>query len=407
MKRPWQKAMQNHRTTPGEFLTAAIIDVVVILSLLVFAFVCLGWASGAKGAELVPGAVLVSRNQDERLNADIPGTMNHLAIVARDGDVIESMVPVGVQKITMATYLSRPYETPLVLLPKDRQLGERAADKAATLVGTKFRKASSIFNRFGKQRIERGLNCVALVEVCYADAGKRLRRITKPDDIFKLKEVFEPARPLTSPKPIPPQTSGTELKADVSSQSAMKGSGWYTYHPRGCVNGKGIFREMLSRCPQWGYRQVRNADLATQTHEFTHFVNHVLSAKWGQSYGAFYVGDGKFYRLASPNVTIGQVAHCVPAEHRTGRYATYLCGDRVSRNCLSIVDELSCYLNDAQCVRELKLRDDGGLKFAGEFCVFADCLIEAVRTHDPGYADMEKLIAFVDSQKKRVAELSR
>ena len=213
MKRPWQKHMQravnNGHITPGEFLAAAVIDLAVLCGLGVLLWLCLGFASGAKGAELVPGSVIATRNRVESLNTS-PGSLNHLSIYVGNGEVIESQGGVvenqgpGVIKTKLSDFLARGYETPLVLLPRDRAAGERAATKAASLVGTKFRKASSIFNRFGNRRTERGLNCVALVEVCYSDAGKRLRRITKPDDIFKLKELFEPARRLERPKPAEP-----------------------------------------------------------------------------------------------------------------------------------------------------------------------------------------------------------
>ena len=418
MKRPWQKHMQravnNGHITPGEFLAAAVIDLAVLCGLGVLLWLCLGFASGAKGAELVPGSVIATRNRVESLNTS-PGSLNHLSIYVGNGEVIESQGGVvenqgpGVIKTKLSDFLARGYETPLVLLPRDRAAGERAATKAASLVGTKFRKASSIFNRFGNRRTERGLNCVALVEVCYSDAGKRLRRITKPDDIFKLDKVFEPARRL-------------ELKPAESSPEASQGSdytphsslytqlhvpdryGWYV-HKRGQRGG--ILRELMSRCPQYGLAQIRSFDQATQTHEACHFVNHELSQHFQQDYGAFYVGDGRYCVVPAPRVTIGQVAQRVPAEHRTPRYRMYLCGDRVSRNCLSILDEQCCYLNDAQCTRELQLPEDGGLKNAKEFCVFANCLVETVKELDANYEGMDLLTSFVSWQNNRAEELSK
>lgn len=180
---------------------------------------------------------------------------------------------------------------------------------------------------------------------------------------------------------------------------------WFRYAPAGAVDGKGIYTEMMSRCPDWMMKQVRSFDKATQAHEATHGVNYEISKLDKQEYGAFYVGGGRCCVLPEPKVTIGQVARYVPQDQRTGRFKTYLSGDRVGRNCLSILDEFTCYANDATCTKELNLPDDGGLEFAGEFSGFADCLVKAVRELDPQYSRLKELVEFVEWQKKRVAEL--
>lgn len=181
---------------------------------------------------------------------------------------------------------------------------------------------------------------------------------------------------------------------------------WFKYAPTGAVDGQGIYKETMSRCPEWMAKQIRTADKATQCHEATHGVDYEISRLYKQEYGAFYVGDGRCCVLSEPNVTIGQVARYVPQDQRTGRFKTYLTGDRVSRNCLSILDELSCYANDATCTRDMKLRDDGGLEFAQEFIGFADCLIQAVKDRDPKYAQLKELVAFVEWQADRVAKIA-
>lgn len=386
MKRPWQKSLQraflNGRVTPGEFVSAFVVDAIVLTALLVFLLTCASWAVGA---ELVPGAVLVSRNISEAENSS-PGHMNHLAIAISPTEVVESQAGIGVQKITLADYLKRNYETPYVLLPKDRAVGERAATKAATFVGTKFAKASSIFRR---QNERRGMNCVGVIKASYFDAHRKVRTIKIPDDIWKLKEVFEPARRLERP-------------------SGMRGAGdrfgWYTHH-RGQRGG--ILRELMSRCPQYGLNQIRGFDPAGQVHEATHFVNNELSASFQQSYGAFYVGEGRYCVLLAPDVTVGQVAPLVPHARRNSHYQNYLTKDwRQKRNCLAIFDEWTCYTNEAQCSKELRDGYKGGLERAQCFSGFADCVVQAVKQHDTSY-DLEPLTRFVDWQKNRVAELSK
>jgi hypothetical protein len=181
---------------------------------------------------------------------------------------------------------------------------------------------------------------------------------------------------------------------------------WHTYKPSGAVDGQGIYKEMMSRCPEYMMRQIRSFDKATQAHEATHAVNGDISQSVGQSYGAFYTGDGKCFVLSpAPNVTVGQVAQLVPQGKRTSLYKLYLTGDRVTRNCLTLIDEAVCYQNDAQATQELRLQDDGGLKNALQFVGFVDTLVQAVRTHDPQYAGMQKLLEFVKWQRERVVKL--
>jgi hypothetical protein len=153
-------------------------------------------------------------------------------------------------------------------------------------------------------------------------------------------------------------------------------------------------------------RQIRSFDRATQTHEATHAVNGELSNKYGWDYGAFYVGNGKAHAVKPPSVSVGQVVRFIPQRIRQSRLHIYFAADRLGRNCLSLCDELSCYINDAQCTKELGLQDDGGLEAAQDFIVVADCVVRAIQEHDPQYAGMSQLCEFIASQKARVARLS-
>jgi hypothetical protein len=166
-----------------------------------------------------------------------------------------------------------------------------------------------------------------------------------------------------------------------------------------------IHRDLMSRCPDYGLKQIRSFDRATQAHECTHFVNGELSSKHGQDYGAFYVGDGLYFIVAAPNCTVGQVARKVPQRIRNSRHRIYFASDRVGRNCLALLDEWTCYTNDAQCTQELRLPYDGGLEAAQDFAIVADCVVETVKELDPTYADMNDLKAFVCWHQDRVAKL--
>jgi hypothetical protein len=167
-----------------------------------------------------------------------------------------------------------------------------------------------------------------------------------------------------------------------------------------------IHRDLMSRCPEYGLKQIRSFDRATQAHECTHFVNGELSRKYGHDYCAFYVGNGKAYQVNPPAVSIGQVVRFVPQRIKSSRLHIYFASDRIGRNCLSLLDEWVCYTNDAQCTQELRLADDGGLEAAQDFTTVSDCVVRAIQEHDPQYSHMSKLCEFIASHKARVARLS-
>lgn len=183
---------------------------------------------------------------------------------------------------------------------------------------------------------------------------------------------------------------------------------WFEYAPAGSVMGQGIYAETKSLCPAHGWRQVARMDRATQCHEATHFINREIcqAETDGQMYGAFYVGGGKCFIVSEPKVIVAQVARLVPDSLRGQRFREYLSGSRSSRNALTIIDEWTCYANDAQCTNELGLRSDGGLKRASEFSTFADILTEAIKRYDPQYGQLSDLEYFVQWQKHRVGRLA-
>lgn len=180
---------------------------------------------------------------------------------------------------------------------------------------------------------------------------------------------------------------------------------WCEYQPKGAVDGRGMLQEFMSRCPEQGRRQIRQWDKATQIHECTHFIDSEISTLRGQRYGAFYVGGGRCFIVAEPKVTVGQAARLVPADVRRKLFTQYLGGERVGRNVLALFDEWTCYTNDAQATQELKLTDDGGYRFAVEFCDYVDAAIVAIKQHDPGYADLAQLESFRDFQLKRIGDM--
>ncbi len=185
---------------------------------------------------------------------------------------------------------------------------------------------------------------------------------------------------------------------------------WFTYNPRGAAKGN-IYQDVMSRCPASGPSAISRSgiprsDKSGWCHEATHFIDSEVSRmQLRQGYGAFYVGDGFCYIVPPPNVTVGMVAQAVPQQQRDQHYKMYLTGERVTRNCLSILDEWSCYANDSQCTKDLRLEADGGIDRAKSFSGFADVLVQVVKQRDPSYATTE-LVEFVTWQKTRVAKLA-
>jgi uncharacterized protein YycO len=133
------------------------------------------------------GTVLVSRNKDEDQNTS-PGFENHLALYIGNGIIVESQADVGVIQTPFEVYKARAYDW-FPMFPVDLNVGQRAADRAKTLVGIPYRRLSSLMP---EERIEeRGLNCVSVIRVSYVYAiGHSLPKLKIPDDILKMTEVF-------------------------------------------------------------------------------------------------------------------------------------------------------------------------------------------------------------------------
>jgi hypothetical protein len=119
----------------------------------------------ASGAEIYPGAVLVSRNVNEQENTS-PGYWNHLAVYVGEGYVVESQEGYGVLLTPVQDYISRSYSRILCLNPK--------------------------CNCQGPFRLQRGMNCVTVVEIAWEQQNHWIRRIIIPDDIFDICRSFNP-----------------------------------------------------------------------------------------------------------------------------------------------------------------------------------------------------------------------
>lgn len=197
----------------------------------------------------------------------------------------------------------------------------------------------------------------------------------------------------------------------VSAHVDGKQSLWFTFNPQGAVDNQGLLPDVLSRCtPQRRQQMIRNHsdDLATQCHEASHMVNERIGLEYPQfsDSQAFYVGGGHCAVLMQPRISVSQVAQLVSPQYRDGIYfQTYLV--QLSTNpSLFLLDEWTAACNGWEASKELRVSDTGDAMMARQFCHYADCYIEAVKRHDPNYAQMSELLTFVEWQKNRVAKLS-
>jgi hypothetical protein len=364
-------------------------------------------------AELTPGCVLLSRNRDEQLNTSI-GHINHLSIVATNGDIIEAQEGQGVIRTPLEDFLKRDYEPVQVMRPCDAAVGEKAAKRAEQLVGLKFRKFSSVFRR---QR--RGTNCVGVIKHAYF-AEPRVRSIKIPDHVLRLTGLFDAPQPLGTPIPPAPSPAERSLLVrhatvfsetlNVTGRPFRQSCGWYTYEPYGS-NNEGMLLDVLSRCDDADYlRNKYRGDVVTQCHEGTHFVNNQICNSLGHQ--AFYVGRGYCFILPEPRLTLVHVARLVPHRYRDRIYYPLYFQQMTNPKFgnldrpLYVLDEFSAAVNGWQCAIQEQVSDTGDATMSRLFCHYADALIEAVKRHDRSYGHLSQLVSFVDYQKQRVAMLS-
>lgn len=155
-------------------------------------------------------------------------------------------------------------------------------------------------------------------------------------------------------------------------------------------------------------RNMRNhGDPGNWVHEMTHLINansrNALQAKYKLRYNSAYILGGYSFSLPEPNVTLGQVAAEVPPGERGGAYKLYLEQQRryFERESLYVLDEATAAAN-ALCYQVNAEKTDqhrAGLML--EWICYSNALVRAVEKHDPNYAYLDRLKAFVAWHNKR------
>jgi hypothetical protein len=216
-----------------------------------------------------------------------------------------------------------------------------------------------------------------------------------------------PAGPPLPPgqKPAAPPKKPVDEKTKDAKPPA-KATAFIDYNPPGSKGGN-ILADVRSRCDQQGLANGYDADKVTCCHESTHMVNSRLRSFLGRP--GFYVGGGKAVAFrCHPRVTLGTVAKYIKPEFRNSTYQLYFGQQRQwwDKEPLYVLDEWYAYTNGSQAAKELRVDNHGECERAQWFCHYADCLVRAVKEHDPNYSDLDKLTAFVDWQKARVEQLT-
>lgn len=128
------------------------------------------------------GDIILTRNLKEEDNGT-PGYFNHAAIYCGNSIVIEAQAkPNLVLKEDWWTFERRYPTIKTIRFPIDNI--DKMVSRAESLVGSKYRKISSIFMFVGPIRNMFGHNCVGVVRQCYKAATGKDPRWRFPDDIL-------------------------------------------------------------------------------------------------------------------------------------------------------------------------------------------------------------------------------
>lgn len=143
----------------------------------------------------------------------------------------------------------------------------------------------------------------------------------------------------------------------------------------------------------------------TEAHETTHGIHADLRNRAPETrVNAFYVLDDRALFLPEPNVTLADVAARVPKKARGEVFDLYLVKQRKywNTNPLYILDEMVAHTNGAVVGHE---EQESGWQYecarAQEMTKYAWYLILAIEELDPKYAELPKLVEFVNWNNTR------
>jgi hypothetical protein len=130
---------------------------------------------------MISGDIILTRNA-EYIGNSSPGYWNHAAISCGSYVVEAQEEPNAVIAVKPNYFLAR-YPEYVILRYPDIQVAYYAAKAGYSLVGTPYRKISSLF--FFLRKSQRGENCVSIVRKAWKVALGRDPRWRIPDDIYR------------------------------------------------------------------------------------------------------------------------------------------------------------------------------------------------------------------------------
>lgn len=173
------------------------------------------------------------------------------------------------------------------------------------------------------------------------------------------------------------------------------------FNPPDSCTGRGMYLDVISRCPVGERHKIGKYDRVIGCHEITHIVNNHLRNTTQRQ--CFYMGGGKVMWFAKhPKTTLARVAFFVPTLDRTSTYKTY-CVDAQKdwgRHPLYLIDEWVAYKNDIRVSKEERLPTFGSEEFDRNFVSIGNALLSAVRVDHPDYPERQALIEFVEYLKR-------
>lgn len=131
-----------------------------------------------------PGDVFLTRWFDEEKNSS-PGYWNHAAIMDHHGYIVESLKDIGVVKQDFDKWYNSLETFMPVRFIRNESKAYVAGEMSNYYLGKPYRFITSAFRFIGPIRENIGLNCVALVRLCYRDALGYDPRYFIPDDLLK------------------------------------------------------------------------------------------------------------------------------------------------------------------------------------------------------------------------------
>lgn len=164
-----------------------------------------------------------------------------------------------------------------------------------------------------------------------------------------------------------------------------------------------ILVDVTTHCDEQGRKTAYEPDKVTYCHEATHMVNSRIRQAMRPGWAGFYLGSHCIAYLPIPNITLTQAAKYVHSSLQNSTYQLYFVEQRRywNDNALYVFDEWSAYINGSQAAVELRVDNHGEFDRAVWFCHYADCVLVAIKQHDPHYSAFKDLEAFINFQKQR------